>query len=243
MWALLAAIVLIGGGLWFVVGRGGAAEHHAAAEQVTLSFTSDPSGASVYVGGQRRGTTPLTLQANKGETLTYTLTAKEPYKAYDLYKPYQGSITPTKDEAVSVWLDRTTAAEQQAQKAAYETQQRAEAERQRQQKLANVDLIIEGWSWNRNDSARIIKYQGKVTNNTDHTLRFGQVYWELYTTDGQFISSDSTYLDVTALLPGQSSTFTGYAEWNPAAQKANAYFVDREGNRLNAMTRKQVNAL
>lgn len=246
-WALLVAIVIVGGGLWLMLRQGGAGVHSAPAQpatgqQVTVSFTSDPSGARVYVNDRQKGTTPLQVEVAKGQTLTYVVEAKEPYASYNLYKPYQGTLTPTKDEAVSVWLDRTTSKEQQVQKAAYEAQQRAAAARRRQQRLANVDLIIEGWNWNRNDSARLIKYQGKVTNNTEHTLRFAQVYWELYTKDGQFISSDSTYLDVTALLPGQSSTFTGYAEWNPAAEQANAYFVDREGNRLNAMTRKQVNA-
>lgn len=253
-WAMLVAVLLIGGGAWFVFGWSGAVKHHAAAGQVTLTFTSDPSGAAVYIGGQRRGTTPLTLPATKGTTLTYRLTASEPYKAYNLYKPYQGTITPTKDEAVSVWLDRTTAAEQQAQKATYDAQQRAEAERQRQQKiaeaerqrqqeLASIDLIIEGWSWTRDDRYQQIKYEGKVTNNTHQTLGFVQAHVEFYTANDDFISSDYTYLDITALLPGQSSTFTGYASWNPAAKTASIVFVDRAGNMLHTMTRKQVNAL
>lgn len=237
--------------------QGGAAVHQAPTEpteQVTVSFTSDPSGARVYVDDSQRGTTPLKLQVAKDQTITYVVEAKEPYPSYDLYKPYQATLTPTKDEAVSVWLDRTTAAEQKAQKAAYEAQQRAdaerrrqqklaEAERQRQQELASIDLIIEGWSWTRDDRYQQIKYEGKVTNNTHQTLGFVQAHVELYTANDDFISSDYTYLDITALLPGQSSTFTGYASWNPAAKTASIVFVDRAGNMLHTMTRKQVNAL
>ena len=229
-----------------MLGRGGTAVHQAPTEpteQVTVSFTSDPSGARVYVDDSQRGTTPLKLEVAKGKAITYVVEAKEPYPSYNLYKPYQATLTPAKDEAVSVWLDRTTATEQQRQKAAYQAQQRADAERRRQQKLAGVDLIIEGWNWSRDDRYHQITYQGKVTNNTNHTLRFVKVYMEFYTSEsGEFISSDYTYLDITSLLPGQSSTYKGYADWNPAATYARSYFADREGNRLNTMTRKQVNA-
>lgn len=247
-WALLVAIVIVGGGLWLMLRQGGTGVHSApvqqvAGQQVTVSFTSDPSGARVYVNDRQQGTTPLQLKVAKGKTLTYVVEAKEPYASYNLYKPYRGTLTPTKDEAVSVWLDRTTSKEQQAQKATYEAQQRAEAARRRQQKLAGVDLIIEGWSWTRDDRYQQIKYQGKVTNNTHQTLGYVQAHVELYTANDDFINSDYTYLDITALLPGQSSTFTGYADWNPAAKTASIVFVDRSGNMLNTMTRKQVNAL
>ena len=106
----------------------------------------------------------------------------------------------------------------------------------------NVDVIVDGWNWTRNDRSQIIKYQGKVTNNRNSTLQFARIHMEFYTVKDEFISSDWTYLDITALLPGQSSTFTGYADWNPAAAYARYYFVDRYGNRLHSMTRKDAEA-
>ena len=211
-------------------------------EYVAVTFTSDPVGAVVSIDGVKRGVTPLTVNRPKGQSFQYTVEASEPYKDYDLYKPHRGGLTPTKGEAVSVWLDRTTAAEQAAQRTAYEAAQKAEQERIRRQRLANADLIIEGWNWSRNDRYQSMEWQGKVTNNRNTTLSFVKAYTEFYTDKDEFISSDWTYLAITALLPGQSSTFDGYADWNPAASYARIHFVDRSGSQLYAMNRKDAEA-
>ena len=190
-----------------------------------------------------RGPTPLKLDVAKGKAITYVVKAKEPYPSYNLYKPYQATLTPTKDEAVSVWLDRTTAAEQQGQKAAYQAQQRAEAERRRQQKLAGVDLIIEGWNWTRDDRYQQIKYQGKVTNNTHQTLGFVQAYVELYTAKRRLHQLRLHLPRHHGPPAGTVLDVHGLCVWNPAANNASIVFVDRAGNMLHTMTRKQVNAL
>ena len=81
-----------------MLGRGGTAVHQAPTEpteQVTVSFTSDPSGAHVYVDDSQRGTTPLKLEVAKGKAITYVVEAKEPYPSYNLYKPYQATLTPS----------------------------------------------------------------------------------------------------------------------------------------------------
>src|SRR5690606_5652661 len=41
---------------------------------VTVSITSVPSGAEVWVGGQARGTTPLELDARSGHTVSVAIT-------------------------------------------------------------------------------------------------------------------------------------------------------------------------
>ena len=46
--------------------------------------------------------------------MTYTVEAREPYE-YNLYKPFTGTLNVTEDDAISVWLERTTAEEQRAQ--------------------------------------------------------------------------------------------------------------------------------
>ena len=85
-------------------------------EYVVVTFTSDPIGAVVSINGVKQGATPLTVNRPKGQSFQYAVEASEPYKEYNLYKPYRGGLTPTKDEAVSVWLDRTTSVEQEAQR-------------------------------------------------------------------------------------------------------------------------------
>ncbi len=81
---------------------------------VNMIFTSDPAGSSLIVNGEAKGVTPATVQVESGELFSYALTAPEPYD-YNLFKPYSGSYTPTKDEALSIWIERTTAEEQQTQ--------------------------------------------------------------------------------------------------------------------------------
>jgi Protein of unknown function (DUF4236)/PEGA domain len=81
---------------------------------VNLSISSDPSGAALTVDGKNSGITPTTVKLESGKSFSYTLVAPEPYE-YNLYKPYSGTFTSSKDDAVNVWLERTTAEEQQAQ--------------------------------------------------------------------------------------------------------------------------------
>lgn len=105
---------------------------------VDLTFTSDPEGAVLYINGEQAGLTPTTVSLPEGEYAAYRIVADEPYDDYDLYEPYGASFTPTKDEAISVWLERTTAEEQatqreqaeQARREREEAQRRAEAERE-----------------------------------------------------------------------------------------------------------------
>ena len=92
------------------------AEEEAAKPKVAVSFTSDPLGATLFIGGVPKGQTPLTVQVNKGEVLDYKLVAKEADAEFDQYEPYSGAFLPTKDKALSVWLERTSAEEQRARR-------------------------------------------------------------------------------------------------------------------------------
>lgn len=92
--------------------------------EVLVTFTSDPpqamlsvaagSGAAVEIGR-----TPIQVRMQAGAVYQIRLVAIEPNSTYDLYRPYSAPFTaPGEAATVSVWIDRTTAAEQQAQRAA-----------------------------------------------------------------------------------------------------------------------------
>lgn len=98
------------------------------ARQVEVLVTSDPIGADVYLEGKRIGATPVTMFVPAATLVSYRVVAQEPYAEYKLYKEFRGTINTPDPTSVSVWLDRTTAQEQQAARAAYATAQRAEAE-------------------------------------------------------------------------------------------------------------------
>lgn len=107
------------------------------APHVDVTITSDPSGASVKVNGSQRGLTPVTFSAPMGAPLEYRVEADEPFDDYDLYVPYRGTVTPTEDVAIDVWLERTSA-EQQAEQRTSRAEARAQAERAALQRQLNA---------------------------------------------------------------------------------------------------------
>ena len=71
-----------------------------------LSFQSDPPGATLYLGGERVGVTPLNVSVAAGRPLPYTLRTERGVPNYRLYHAYSGEIAPMQDTALSVWLER-----------------------------------------------------------------------------------------------------------------------------------------
>lgn len=100
----------------------------ALAQQVRITFTSDPAGAIISIshnGGayQVIGATPVDVLLLPSESYMIQAVAPEPYApVYNLYHPYLGLLTaPASDAAVSIWIERTTAAEQGVQRMRYES--------------------------------------------------------------------------------------------------------------------------
>lgn len=138
-WVSRAVGVLLG--LFFLFGMLGYLGVFGDSE-VDFTVTSDPTGARVLINGFEVGTTPGVFKVTKNKPFTYRVLAKEPYE-YNLYKPFFGGFTLEEDNAVSVWLERTSIEEQQAQitqieeaaKKQAEAQEQARLERERQAEL------------------------------------------------------------------------------------------------------------
>ena len=114
------------------------------ARLANVTITSDPEGAELTINGDRKGSTPVSFQVPVDSTISYRLVAEDDIAEYDLYVPFEGSLEVADDEAISVWIERTTADEQVAQKATFEEEQRQalyEANRKRLED-AEVDVSI-----------------------------------------------------------------------------------------------------
>lgn len=235
--AIFAAVVVPN----FKQGRQDATDRQAAAlttsnaQQVTVEITSDPPGAKVVVNGQTRGTTPMPLTLDAGRSYTYTVTATEPYADYSLYKPFAGTLNATENATVSVWIERTTADEQAAQRRAAEAARALEQQAACRRRLANVSLIVEDWHWSRSYGYAIA--EGRVTNRTNTTLRNIMAVVEYETSSGQFITSDDSLLDYQDLLPGQTTPFKVYTNLNPAMSSASLSFREMFGGQVGAVKR------
>lgn len=204
-----------------------------------VTFTSDPSGARLYVDGEDEGITPETVAVPANRNLNYRLVADEPYKDYNLYEPYNGTINVSKDQNISVWIPRTTAEEQVAARQAAEKERREAAHAACLRRLDNAELVIENWRWYAQYGYAIA--EGKVTNRSGETLRNIEAVIEIQTSSGQFITSSSSLLDYTDLLPGQSSPFKIYASYNPAMARASLSFRELLGGRVGAIKRTELN--
>ena len=100
-------------------------------EKVSVTITSDPSGAIVSLGGADRGPTPLTVEIPANRPWPYELTVPASVANSDLYHRYTGTLTATEDTAISVWIERLTAEEIASRAAEEQARRDAEAERQR----------------------------------------------------------------------------------------------------------------
>ena len=210
----------------------------AAVPKVNVTFTSDPEGASVTILNSNKGKTPVTVAVPANQEVSYRIEPAEPYDDYDLYKPYNGKLNPSEDNAVNVWLERTTAEEQTAQKQAAEVQRAETARRACEARQAGSALVIESWSWYTEYGYAIA--EGKVTNRSGGTLKNVEAVVEFKTSEGQFITSDSSLLDYTDLLPGQSTPFKVYATSNPAMQRASLTFKYLFGGGVSAINRSDL---
>lgn len=96
-----------------------AARQQVTAEQakVTMSISSDPTDAAVIVDNLLVGRTPMDFELERGETVSLRVEAREPYLEYDLYKPYRTELTVEEGRSLDVWIPRTSAEEQAAQRA------------------------------------------------------------------------------------------------------------------------------
>lgn len=246
IWSILVLIVVAIGISLFVRTDGTSAGLQAQAntkpksELVSIAISSDPTDAIVTIDGRVRGRTPATVELEVGKTYQYQLRAVEPYTDYNLFRTFSSSLTPSQDTAISVWIDRTTAEEQALQrKQAEEARKKAEQERCQRQ-LASVALIIEDSSWYRERYGSYVTAEGRVTNNTAVTINYAKVLIEYYTDNLTFVTSDWSYLELTALLPGQSTPYKIMTRENPAMARASVRFIDRSGSELASQARSKL---
>ncbi len=93
-----------------------------------------------------------------------------------------------------------------------------------------AQIALLNWSWQENYGYAVA--EGKVKNVSSGTLENVQVVVSYETAGGDFITSDSTLIEYTTLLPGQTSPFKSMARWNPAMKKASLSFKTLFGNKL-----------
>lgn len=187
-------------------------------QRVNVTVTSDPPGARVTANGVPHGVTPATFETPVGLRLDYRVEAEEPYDEYDLYMPYRGSITPTEDVAIDVWLERTTA-EQQAE------QRTARAEAKERERLAALQSELDSSSW------RLYRSRDPITDaDRSYIITYATQYPTILERDANLIvrcdrgdptSSDgiALYIDAEEYLGSRDLPIDWRFDDNPPVQK------------------------
>jgi PEGA domain len=108
-------------------------------QTINVTVTSDPTGAEVIVEDVSKGFTPITLSIPQNTVTAYSVRVIEPYDDYNLYKSYDGIFNLSKDETVSVWIERTSAEEQVTQSKANLEKQKEEQQMTIQEQTQQTD--------------------------------------------------------------------------------------------------------
>lgn len=113
----------------------------------SVDFTSDPSGAELFIGGKARGTTPITISVPVGREWSYSLRVPDSVPNHELYHSYTGKLNVDEDTAISVWIERLSSDEVAALTARREEAaaraRAAEEERERQLEAQKVYYRVE----------------------------------------------------------------------------------------------------
>ena len=93
---------------------------------------------------------------------------------------------------------------------------------------SSAQIVLERWDWRRKHG--FIVASGTVTNVSGARLANVLAVVDVYT-DGRrdFIDSGEAILDLAALMPGQSSSFSVYVSDNPLAKVAGVRFREITG--------------
>src|SRR5690625_2458621 len=176
---------------------------------VEVAFTSDPENARIYINGSLAGRTPHTAELQPDTEYSYQLIASSPYDDYNLYKPFEGTLTTTDESTgVNVWLDRTTAEEQAEQIAEAEVErqrQAEEAERERERR-AEEQARRQREAEERQRQAE--ERQRQAEEQRQRELEAKRIYYRLETNCGQ--GADLTFFNNNGDITQQSRRASGW---------------------------------
>jgi hypothetical protein len=97
----------------------------------------------------------------------------------------------------------------------------AKRDQEKKQRAAS-DLELLNWQW-RSEHGWVYA-EGQVKNISGRQLRSVQAVVTWYDRKGNFITSDSSFIEYNPILPGQSSPFKVMERYNPAMEKASLSF-------------------
>lgn len=94
----------------------------------------------------------------------------------------------------------------------------------------SLELI--DWHWNQSESGNYIRVEGIIKNISEYRMEYVQAVATLLTKDGEFITSDNSYIEYTTLMPQQTSPFSVLMNYNPLVHTVRIEFKGESGYKL-----------
>jgi hypothetical protein len=171
-----------------------AAPAPSSASERTISFTSDPPLANIYIDGQEEpiDRTPASLSLSPGEH-TYRIAFDNLDERSDRFRPYTGTITVTGDDNVSVWLDRFPPDEVETRKTIRLVEQQSEANLNGQALRANgeqidsttASILCKDHIRSRLKAPRSAKFAGIFSGEYQEPTLNGNIWTQIVTVDAE----------------------------------------------------------
>jgi len=94
----------------------------------------------------------------------------------------------------------------------------------RKKEKENCDLELLSWRWSTTGSGNYVTAEGEVKNISGRKLERVQALVTWYDRNDNLITSDTSTIEYSPLMPGQASPFKVMESYNPAMKKANLRF-------------------
>ena len=115
-----------------------------------------------------------------------------------------------------------------------EKEKKAKKDKEREIRCRNAKAQLEIVAWNWYTEYDFAIGEGLVKNRTGESLKSVEAVIILYTSAGEFITSDSALIKYRPLLPGQTSPFKVMVSLNAAMSKASIQFKSLIGPRISS---------
>lgn len=124
--------------------------------------------------------------------------------------------------------------------ARHKEQQAESARKLREEQLEReaIPLVLEGWTWSK--EGMFVLASGEVTNRSTKVLRYVEVVVSFCTAAGEFITSGTGITEFDPILPGQSTPFKVYVQYNPAMESAKLAFKEMSGEAIPCVRREDL---
>jgi hypothetical protein len=148
-----------------------------------------------------------------------------------------------KEDYISYGVKQIIAKEMRAYRVSKQNEEARLAKEQSRRSLEStlnrVVLVLGDWEWGEQHGYAIV--EGEVTNISQSSIQNVQAVVRFYTSSDQFITSDTSLLEFNPILPGQTSPFKVYAQWNPEMRTARISFSQLFGQTISYMTEEKYN--